>query len=151
MLRIDSFGAMPYDLLGRHATFGGAGETTCASQSGGFREMFPIMHWKPNLPDVFLGISLGVTAVEAALSRFAIIKARYRAHDSFASMGMQIGNIAMNLGMAGACSPDFLRRTKYAFSRFRPVRRGPGWRADGQGLTSKSIRAAWDARGSLSS
>jgi sterol desaturase/sphingolipid hydroxylase (fatty acid hydroxylase superfamily) len=59
------------------------------------------MHWKPDLPQIFLGVSLGMIAIEAALSSVAIVKARYRARDTFASLGMQAGNIAMNLMMAG--------------------------------------------------
>jgi hypothetical protein len=59
------------------------------------------MNWKPHLPEIFLLISLGMIAIEAALSRAAPIKARYRASDTFASLGMQVGNIAMNLMMAG--------------------------------------------------
>jgi sterol desaturase/sphingolipid hydroxylase (fatty acid hydroxylase superfamily) len=61
----------------------------------------PGMNWKPHLPEIFLGISLAVIAIEAALSRVAAINARYRASDAFASLGMQAGNIAMNLMMAG--------------------------------------------------
>jgi sterol desaturase/sphingolipid hydroxylase (fatty acid hydroxylase superfamily) len=56
---------------------------------------------KFNLPDLFLAISLGMIAIEAALGSLSLIKARYRANDTFASFGMQIGNIAMNLMMAG--------------------------------------------------
>jgi sterol desaturase/sphingolipid hydroxylase (fatty acid hydroxylase superfamily) len=56
---------------------------------------------KFNLPDLFLAISLGAIAIEAALGSLSRIKARYRAKDTFASLGMQIGNIAMNLMMAG--------------------------------------------------
>jgi sterol desaturase/sphingolipid hydroxylase (fatty acid hydroxylase superfamily) len=59
------------------------------------------MHRKVDLPDLFLAISLFMIAIEAALGSFSIIKARYRAGDTFASLGMQIGNIAMNLMMAG--------------------------------------------------
>lgn len=59
------------------------------------------MNWKPHLPEIFLGISLGTIAAEAALGRIAAIKARYRASDTYASLGMQAGNIAMNLIMAG--------------------------------------------------
>jgi hypothetical protein len=51
------------------------------------------MNWKPYLPEIFLGISLGMIALEAA----------------------------------GAV--------------FGP----PGWRAEGRGLTSKNIRADWEA------
>jgi hypothetical protein len=58
------------------------------------------MHWKPRLPEIFLGISLGMIAIEAALSRVATGRARYRANDTCASLGMQAGNIAMNLMMA---------------------------------------------------
>jgi ribonuclease I len=36
------------------------------------------MNWKPHLPEIFLLISLGMIAIEAALSRIAPIKARYR-------------------------------------------------------------------------
>jgi hypothetical protein len=59
------------------------------------------MNWKPHLPEIFLGISLGMIAIEAALSRVAAVKVRYRSSDTFASLGMQAGNIAMNLMMAG--------------------------------------------------
>jgi sterol desaturase/sphingolipid hydroxylase (fatty acid hydroxylase superfamily) len=59
------------------------------------------MHRKLNLPDIFLAISLGLIALEAMLARFSVIKAKYRASDTFASLGMQVGNIAMNLAMAG--------------------------------------------------
>ena len=59
------------------------------------------MNWKPHLPEVFLAISLGMIAIEAALSRVAAVNARYRASDTAASLGMQAGNIAMNLMMAG--------------------------------------------------
>jgi hypothetical protein len=59
------------------------------------------MNWKPHLPEIFLGISLGTIAAEAALGRIAAIKARYRESDTYASLGMQAGNIAMNLIMAG--------------------------------------------------
>jgi hypothetical protein len=50
------------------------------------------MLWKPRLPEIFLGISLAMIAIEAAVSRVA---------DTYASLGMQAGNIAMNLMMAG--------------------------------------------------
>ena len=59
------------------------------------------MNWKPHLPEIFLGISLALIAVEAALAGAAMIKARYRLKDTLASLGMQAGNIAMNLMMAG--------------------------------------------------
>ena len=59
------------------------------------------MTWKPDLPEVFLGISLGMIAIEAACSSLSIIKARYRVMDTLASLGMQAGNIVMNLMMAG--------------------------------------------------
>jgi hypothetical protein len=42
------------------------------------------MHWKPHLPEIFLGISLGMIAIEAALSGIAAVKARYRAIDTCA-------------------------------------------------------------------
>jgi hypothetical protein len=56
---------------------------------------------KFNLPDLFLAISLGMIAIEAALGSLSLIKARYRPKDTIASPAMQIGNIAMNLMMAG--------------------------------------------------
>jgi sterol desaturase/sphingolipid hydroxylase (fatty acid hydroxylase superfamily) len=59
------------------------------------------MLWKPRLPEIFLGISLAMIAIEAAASRVADSRARYRASDTYASLGMQAGNIAMNLMMAG--------------------------------------------------
>jgi hypothetical protein len=59
------------------------------------------MNWKPHLPEIFLGISLAMIAIEGALGGISIVKARYRAGDTVASLGMQAGNIAMNLMMAG--------------------------------------------------
>jgi len=59
------------------------------------------MHRKIDLPELFLAVSLLMIALEAALVNRAVIKGRYRLSDSFASLGMQAGNIAMNLGMAG--------------------------------------------------
>src|SRR5258708_36576605 len=47
------------------------------------------MHWKPHLPEIFLGISLGMIAIEAALGSVAAVKARYRASHTFASVGTQ--------------------------------------------------------------
>ncbi|HUX73610.1 MAG TPA: sterol desaturase family protein [Steroidobacteraceae bacterium] len=59
------------------------------------------MSWKPALPNLFLGISLAAIAVEATLARYGILRARYRARDAFASIGMTAGNLLMNLMMAG--------------------------------------------------
>ncbi len=59
------------------------------------------MNWKAHLPEIFLGISLALIAVEAALAGTAMIKARYGLRDTLASFGMQAGNIVMNLMMAG--------------------------------------------------
>ena len=59
------------------------------------------MHRRLNLPEVFLLISLAMIAVEAALAQWSLVKARYRLRDTLASLAMQAGNIAMNLGMAG--------------------------------------------------
>jgi hypothetical protein len=36
------------------------------------------MDWKPHLPEIFLGVSLGMIAIEAALCRVAAVNARYR-------------------------------------------------------------------------
>ncbi|HWJ34916.1 MAG TPA: hypothetical protein VNR70_06600 [Steroidobacteraceae bacterium] len=47
------------------------------------------MHGKFDLPDLFLAISLGMIAMEAALGSLTVIKARYRASDTFASLGAQ--------------------------------------------------------------
>jgi hypothetical protein len=94
------------------------------------------MNWKPHLPEIFLGISLAMIAVEAALSRSAVIEAHYKSSDTWASLGMQAGNIVMNLAMAGGVFAEALGVV------FGP----PGWRADGQGLTSKNIRSGWEAR-----
>jgi sterol desaturase/sphingolipid hydroxylase (fatty acid hydroxylase superfamily) len=59
------------------------------------------MHQKLNLPDLFLAISLLLIGLEAALARWAVVRAKYRTKDTFASLGMQFGNILMNVGMAG--------------------------------------------------
>jgi len=36
------------------------------------------MNWKPHLPEIFLGVSLAVIAVEASLGGIAMVRARYR-------------------------------------------------------------------------
>jgi sterol desaturase/sphingolipid hydroxylase (fatty acid hydroxylase superfamily) len=59
------------------------------------------MHRGLNLPEIFLLISLGMIAVEAALAQWSLVRARYRVRDTLASLAMQAGNIVMNLGMAG--------------------------------------------------
>jgi len=59
------------------------------------------VHRGLNLQDLFLAISLGLIALEAALASGSLIKAKYRAKDTLASLSMQGGNIAMNLMMAG--------------------------------------------------
>jgi sterol desaturase/sphingolipid hydroxylase (fatty acid hydroxylase superfamily) len=59
------------------------------------------MSWKPDAPEMFLAIALSMIGIEAALSAAQVVKARYRTSDTFASLGMQAGNIAMNLMMAG--------------------------------------------------
>jgi sterol desaturase/sphingolipid hydroxylase (fatty acid hydroxylase superfamily) len=59
------------------------------------------MQLKHHLPEVFLAISVALIALEAILARFAVIHATYRARDTFASLSMQLGNIVMNLLMAG--------------------------------------------------
>ena len=84
------------------------------------------MNWKPHLPEIFLGISLGTIAAEAALGRIAAIKARYRASDTYASLGMQAGNIAMNLIMAGVVFAGLSAAMYTACSRYRRVHRGHG-------------------------
>jgi sterol desaturase/sphingolipid hydroxylase (fatty acid hydroxylase superfamily) len=59
------------------------------------------MHRSLNLPEIFLLISLAMIAVEAAFAQWSIVKARYHVKDTAASLGMQVGNIVMNLSMAG--------------------------------------------------
>jgi sterol desaturase/sphingolipid hydroxylase (fatty acid hydroxylase superfamily) len=59
------------------------------------------MTWQQILPFIFLGISLAAIALEASLCRFALVRARYRAEDTWASLGMTVGNYLMNLMMAG--------------------------------------------------
>jgi sterol desaturase/sphingolipid hydroxylase (fatty acid hydroxylase superfamily) len=53
------------------------------------------------LPEILLLVSLASIAVEAALAQWSIVRATYLARDTLASLAMQGGNIAMNLGMAG--------------------------------------------------
>jgi len=67
----------------------------------GHREVPDNVHHHFNLPDVFLAVSLGMIAVEALLASVSLVNARYRLADTCASLAMQIGNIAMNLMMAG--------------------------------------------------
>jgi hypothetical protein len=50
------------------------------------------MHWKPQLAEIFLGISLGMIAIEAALSRVAMVRARYRVSDTFARISAPVGS-----------------------------------------------------------
>jgi sterol desaturase/sphingolipid hydroxylase (fatty acid hydroxylase superfamily) len=78
------------------------------------------MHWQPHLPEIFLGISLGMIAIEAALAGIAAVKARYRAIDTFASLGMQVGNIAMNLMMAGVVFAGLSAAYKFRLFEIRP-------------------------------
>jgi len=59
------------------------------------------MHWKPHLADIFLASYLLAIAAEAALGRFGIVNSRYFAKDTFANLAMTVGNIAMNVMMAG--------------------------------------------------
>jgi sterol desaturase/sphingolipid hydroxylase (fatty acid hydroxylase superfamily) len=54
-----------------------------------------------HLPEIFLAVSLAMIAVEAALAGASVLRARYRTRDTFASLGMQVGNVVMNLVMAG--------------------------------------------------
>ena len=49
-----------------------------------------------------------------------MIKARYRASDTFASLGMQAGNIAMNLMMAGTVFAGLSAAYRFACSPYRP-------------------------------
>jgi len=59
------------------------------------------MSSKVHLSDVFLLVSLGAIALEAALARFGLLRARYSLRDTFASLGMTLGNIVMNVALAG--------------------------------------------------
>jgi len=59
------------------------------------------MHRRFELPDLFLAISLAMIAIEAALAGMSIVKTKYRARDTVASLSMQAGNIVVNLLMAG--------------------------------------------------
>src|SRR5258707_15044762 len=78
------------------------------------------MHCKPQLREIFLGISLGMIAIEAALSRVAAVKVRYRSSDTFASLGMQVGNIAMNLMMAGVVFAGLSAAYQFRLFEIRP-------------------------------
>jgi hypothetical protein len=49
------------------------------------------MQRKFDLPDLFLAVSLGMIAIEAALGSISLITAAYRSGDTLASLGMQIG------------------------------------------------------------
>ena len=61
----------------------------------------PAMHRSLQLPEIFSCISLASIAAEAALAQWSLVRATYRVKDTLASLGMQAGNIVMNLGMAG--------------------------------------------------
>jgi len=59
-----------------------------------------IMHpWTAS--DTLTLLSAALLAVEATLAGFAVIKARYRAVDTAASISIYAGNVAINLAMAG--------------------------------------------------
>ena len=53
------------------------------------RGCFETLQRKFDLPDLFLAISLGAIAIEAALGGLSLIKARYRPKDTFASLAMR--------------------------------------------------------------
>lgn len=59
------------------------------------------MSSKVHLSDIFLLVSLAAIALEAALARFGLVRARYTLRDTFASLGMTLGNIVMNVALAG--------------------------------------------------
>jgi sterol desaturase/sphingolipid hydroxylase (fatty acid hydroxylase superfamily) len=59
------------------------------------------MSSKVHLSDVFLFVSLAAIALEAALARLGLLRARYTLRDTCASLGMTLGNIAMNVALAG--------------------------------------------------
>jgi len=71
-------------------------------------------------------ISLGMIAIEAALAGIAAVKARYRAIDTFASLGMQVGNIAMNLMMAGVVFAGLSAAYQFRLFEIRPAHLGVG-------------------------
>ena len=59
------------------------------------------MHGKPILPYLFLATYLVMIAVEATLGRFGLVRATYRRRDTLASLAMMVGNLVMNVLMAG--------------------------------------------------
>jgi sterol desaturase/sphingolipid hydroxylase (fatty acid hydroxylase superfamily) len=59
------------------------------------------MSHKVHLSDLFLLVSLAAIALEAALARLGFLRARYRLRDTLASLGMTLGNIVMNVALAG--------------------------------------------------
>ena len=59
------------------------------------------MHWKPHLADIFLATYVVAIALEALLGRLGLIRSRYVARDTAANFAMTIGNIVMNVLMAG--------------------------------------------------
>ena len=75
-------------------------------------------------------------AAEAALARAGWIRAHYRTRDTFASLGMQAGNIVMNLVMAGTVFAAYLDRNTEAL-RAKP---GYRWRLLGARLTHPPSR-----------
>jgi sterol desaturase/sphingolipid hydroxylase (fatty acid hydroxylase superfamily) len=59
------------------------------------------MSLRPTLQDIFLVSRLAAVAVEAALGRLGLIRARYRLKDTAASIAMRFGNVGSNLLLAG--------------------------------------------------
>jgi sterol desaturase/sphingolipid hydroxylase (fatty acid hydroxylase superfamily) len=59
------------------------------------------MSSKVHLSDIFLLVSLAAIALEATLARLGLVRARYTLRDTFASLGMTLGNIVMNVALAG--------------------------------------------------
>jgi sterol desaturase/sphingolipid hydroxylase (fatty acid hydroxylase superfamily) len=57
--------------------------------------------WKQSLPLAILVFYLVAIALECALARLALVRARYEARDTLAAFGMSLGNILTNLLMAG--------------------------------------------------
>jgi sterol desaturase/sphingolipid hydroxylase (fatty acid hydroxylase superfamily) len=68
----------------------------------GGRGSLPLgMSTAPSLPTLFLAVYATAIAAEGTLARAGLVRARYRARDTFASLGMSLGNLLMNLMMAG--------------------------------------------------
>jgi sterol desaturase/sphingolipid hydroxylase (fatty acid hydroxylase superfamily) len=83
---------------------------------------------KSLIPYVFMAFYAAMIALEATLARVGAVRARYAPADTFASIGMGVGNVVMNLAMAGVVAAGL--GAAYAHRRFEiPASSAWSWAA----------------------